>query len=134
MKVIPLAAPGFAIGHTTIGHSNAERHVAGSIEVARLCRKMTSIAAREIVITKARRLPIRWSREAAGSNMTMTPRRANRLATTVGQRSRSPRNSHASAPVMNGLVALITATSATVVSRRALRKQMVAKVEKKCDP
>ena len=45
------------------------------------------------------------------------------------RRSRTPVHAQAMAAVMNGAVALITRTSATDVSRRALMKQMVAAVE-----
>src|SRR5438477_8010482 len=117
------------MGATTTATANADRQADGSIETERLRRMITIMMAMRPVITSANRLPTRWPASTAASNITMTPANATTLATSVVGLSRSAVAAHAMAAVMNGKVALITRTSATVVRRSALMKQIVASVE-----
>ncbi len=99
------------------------------MQTARWRRITTIMAEIRIVISSARKSPNRRPEPKAAPTVTATPRSATPLAARVVQRSRAPVHSQASPAVMKGAVALMTSTSATVVWRSALTKQMVAAVE-----
>src|SRR5205807_820689 len=125
----PKPAPGFASGATRTASAKAERQEAGSIWVSRRARMITIMAEMRIVMTSASALPKRRPAGSAPSKVRTTPRSAATLAMSVTRLSRSPVPSQAIAAAKNGVVALITITSATLVRCSALMKQTVARVE-----
>src|ERR1043166_4154780 len=120
---------GVATAATKSATAKAEKAAAGSIGVSRRFLMITIISEMRMVMTSASRLPNRRPPDSAPSKVRTTPNRAATLAASVIGLSRSPVHSQAIAAAKNGVVALITITSATLVRPSALMKQMVAKVE-----
>jgi hypothetical protein len=129
MKLSPKPALGVANGATRGANAKAERQAAGSIGVSRCRRMITIIVEMRMVVIRASRLPNRRPAGSAPSKVRATPSTAAALAKSVIGFSRSPVHSQAIAAAKNGVVALITITSATLVRCSALMKQMVATVE-----
>jgi hypothetical protein len=122
-------ANGEATGHTTSGHSSAERQAAGNMLVC-CCRRMINIMiAMKNVMPKASRSPVRCPSAAAPLTMMPTPSSAKRLAASKAHASLTPSHSQPRPAVRNGAAAKITATSATDVRRNAFRYSIVAAVE-----